>query len=77
MVNETVYLVVDAPKSTAKYVESLDHKWLAQVHPLDKQANNTRIRKRPNPITLTTKQPKTSLVEEIYKKTKQQFDTTK
>lgn len=77
LVNETVYLVVDAPKSTAKYVESLDHKWLAQVHPLDKQANNTRIRKRPNPITLTTKQPKTSLVEEIYKKTKQQFDTTK
>lgn len=60
LAGETVYWVIDAPASKAKYVESLEYKWLGPVHPLDKQANNTRTRHRA--------QPKTSLVEALYKK---------
>ena len=75
LTGETVYLVVDAPTSTAKYVESLEHKWLGPVHPLDKQANNTRTRRRMNTSIEMTRQ-KTSLVEELYRKSKKQFDTT-
>jgi hypothetical protein len=76
LVGETVYLVVDAPTSTAKYVESLEHKWLGPVYLLDKQANNTRTRHRPNALPQSASEPKTSLVEELYKKTKKQFDNT-
>lgn len=75
LVDETVYLVIDAPARKAKYVESLEHKWLGPVHPLDKQANNARIRSRSHAPTKITTQ-KTSLVEELYKKSKKQFDTT-
>ena len=74
-VGDTVYLVVDAQTSTAKYIESLEHKWLGPVCPLDKQANNTRTRMRPNAGNLTTT-PKNSLVEKLYDKTKQQFNIT-
>jgi putative transposase len=75
LVGETLYLVVDAPSGTPKYVESLEHQWLGHVHPLDKQANNSRTRQRPNTSNVITP-PKTSLVEELYLKTKKQFDTT-
>jgi len=75
LVGDTVYLVVDAPTSTAKYVESLEHKWLGPVHPLDKQANNTRTRQRPKNLSQATASPQTSLVEELFKKTNKQFDT--
>jgi putative transposase len=76
LVGEIIYLVVDAPMGTPKYVESLEHHWLGHVHPLDKLANNTRTRQRPS---ASNKQitSKTSLIEELYKKNKQQFDITK
>lgn len=76
LVGEAVYLVVDAPTSTPKYVESLDHQWLGHVHPLDKLANNERTRHRPRSTSQSTSSPKTSLVEELFKKTKKQFDIT-
>lgn len=75
LVGETVYLVVDAPAGTPKYVESLDHEWLGHVHPLDKLANNERTRNRPHVASQSTS-PKISLVEELFKKTKKQFDIT-
>ncbi len=75
LVGETVYLVIDAPTKSAKYIESLEYKCLGPVHPLDKQANNTRTRHRAHVPTKVTP-PKTSLVEELYKKTKKQFDIT-
>jgi putative transposase len=75
LVGETLYLVVDAPSGLPQYVESLEHQWLGHVHPLDKQANNSRVRQRPKPSNPITP-PKTSLVEELYLKTKKQFDTT-
>jgi putative transposase len=74
-VGEIVYLVVDAPTRTPKYIESLEHQWLGPVHPLDKQANNERIRHRPTPLQ-STPPSKTSFVEELFKKTKKQFDIT-
>jgi putative transposase len=76
LVGETVYLVVDAPTGIPKYVESLEHQWLGHIHPLDKQANNTRTRQRPTPSSNVTSSPKTSLIEELYEKTKKLFDTT-
>jgi putative transposase len=76
LVGETIYLVVDAPTKTAKYVESLEHQWLGPVHPLDKQANNERVRQRPKKSSHETHAPKTSLVEELYQKTNKQFSTT-
>lgn len=76
LVGETIYLVVDAPLATPKYVESLEHQWLGPVHPLDKLANNERKRQRPQTALQTTTSPKTSLVEELFKKTKKQFDIT-
>jgi putative transposase len=75
LAGETLYLVVDAPSGTPKYVESLEYQWLGHVHPLDKQANNNRTRRRPNTSNVITT-PKTSLVEELYLKIKKQFDTT-
>lgn len=77
LVGEVVYLVVDAPISTPKYVESLEHQWLGSVYPLDKQANNTRKRQRPSASSDSNLAPKTSLVEELYKKTMKQVDITK
>jgi putative transposase len=75
LVGETVFLVIDAPATIAKYVESLEHQWLGPVHLLDKQANNTRTRHRtPAPANVTTQ--KLSLVEALYKKSQKQFDTT-
>ena len=76
LVGETLYLVIDAPTNTPKYVESLEHQWLGPVHPLDKRANNERVRQRPQRSSHETHTPKTSLVEELYQKTKKQFDTT-
>lgn len=75
-VGETVYLVVDAPTGTPKYVESLEHQWLGHVHPLNKMANNERTRHRPHTPSQSTTPPKTSLVEELFKKMKKQFDIT-
>jgi putative transposase len=75
LVGETLYLVVDAPSNTPKYVESLEHQWLGHIHPLDKQANNSRTRQRPNASSNPTT-AKTSMVEELYQKTLKQFDTT-
>jgi putative transposase len=77
LAGETVYLVVDAPTSTAKYVESMKHEWLGPAHPLDKKANNTRTRQRPNTSSSSSSTPKISLVEELYKKSQIQFDITK
>lgn len=76
LVGEVVYLVLDAPTATPKYVESLEHKWLGHVHPLDKLANNERKRHRPHTTSQSTTSPKISLVEELFKKTKTQFDIT-
>lgn len=75
LVGQTVYLVIDAPTKTPKYVESLTHQWLGPVHSLDKHANNERKRQRPKSES-EVQSPKTSLIEELYKKTKKQFDTT-
>jgi putative transposase len=74
---ETVYLVVDAPTDTPKYIESLEHLWLGPVYPLDKQANNSRTRHRPHAPVPPTQPPTTSLVEELYKNAQKQFDFTK
>jgi len=77
-VGETVYLVVDAPTGTVKYIESLEHHPLGSVFPLDKQANNSRTRKRPNPTASTSSAaPKISYVEALFKKVHQQFEPTK
>lgn len=75
-VGETVYLVVDAPTGTAKYIESLEHQQLGAVFPLDKQANNSRTRVRPNATLNSTIAPKTYYIEALYKKINKQFDTT-
>lgn len=72
-VGEQVYLVMDAPTSTPKYIESLDHQWLGPVHLLDKQANNERVRHRPQALSQSKTSPKTSLVEELFKKTQEKF----
>ncbi len=76
LVGETIYLVVDAPTSTPKYVESLEHRWLGHVHALDKLANNERTRQRPHTTLPSTTSPKTFLVEALLKKAKKQFDIT-
>jgi putative transposase len=76
LVGQTVYLVVDAPSDTPKYVESLAHQWLGPVHSLDKQANNTRRRQRSHPSESVLCSPKTSYVEKLYEKALKQFDTT-
>ncbi len=76
-VGETVYVVIDAPTSTAKHIESLDYTRQGPIHPLDKQANMTRVRQRPTSALHSPSPPKTSLVEELLKKTNQQFDITK
>lgn len=76
LVGETVYLVFDAPTKTPKYIESLEHKWLGHVHPLDKLANNQRIRQRPRDLSKKNLPLKNSLIEALYQKTKKQFDIT-
>jgi transposase InsO family protein len=76
-VGKKVYLVIDAPTETAKYIESLENEWLGPVHPLDKQANNSRHRQRPTVSDSATITPKISLVETLYSNAKKQFDTTK
>lgn len=64
-VGQTVYLVIDPVNETPKYIESLNHERLGDVHPLDKHANNER--KRHRPIALKPEQPpKTSFVETLY-----------
>lgn len=75
-VGEKVYLVIDAPTATAKYIESLEHEWLGHVHLLDKQANNNRKRQRPATAEITTVTPKISLIETLYHNAQKKFDTT-
>jgi hypothetical protein len=75
LAGETVYLVFDAPTNVPTYVESLEHQWLSSIHPLDKLANNKRIRQRPK-NSYTDKLPKKSFVETLYQKTKKKFDIT-
>ncbi len=75
-VGQTVYLVIDAPTQTAKYIESLDHEWLGHVHPLDKIANNHRVRHRPQALNNIHSETKTFLVEELYQQNNHQFNTT-
>lgn len=74
-VGQTVYLVVDAPTQSAKYIESLDHQWLGYAHPLDKLANSHRVRHRP--VNTSEKlHSKTSLVENLYQQEIKQCNTT-
>jgi len=75
-VGETVYLVVDAPTQTAKYIESLQHEWLGLAHPLDKLANNHRTRHRPSTLNNIHQTTKTFLVEELYQQNNHQLNTT-
>lgn len=76
LVGETIYLVFDAPTNKPQYVESLEHQWLGHVHPLDKLANNERVRQRPKNHSEESQSPKNSLIEVLYQKTKKQFDIT-
>lgn len=69
-VGQTVYLVVDPIKATPQYIESLTYERLGDVFPLDKHANNERVRHRPVALTPTSP-PKTSLVETLFTQTNQ------
>jgi len=75
-VGQTVYLVIDAPTQTAKYIESLEHQWLGHVHPLDKQANNYRTRHRPKNSLDSSSPEKTFLVEKLYQQEIKHCNTT-
>jgi transposase InsO family protein len=75
-VGQTIYLVIDAPTQTAKYIESLEHQWLGHVHPLDKQANNHRVRHRPNASLDANSLEKTFLVEKLYQQEIKHCNTT-
>lgn len=75
-VGQTVYLVIDAPTQTAKYIESLEHQWLGHVYSLDKQANNHRTRHRPKASPDAHLLEKTFLVEKLYQQEIKQCSTT-
>ncbi len=77
LVGRDVYLVFDPHHGRVKWIESLEYERLGSVHPLDKIANNDRIRSRPSKsIPEENPQPKAMLVETLYQKTSQQFDIT-
>ena len=77
LVGRDVYLVFDPHHGRAKWIESLEHERLGSVHPLDKIANNDRIRSRPSKsIPEENPQPKAMLVETLYQKTSQQLNIT-
>ena len=75
-VGQTVYLVIDAPTQTPKYIESLAHERLGHVHPLDKQANNHRVRHHPKPSLKVNPPEKTFLVEKLYQQQIKHCSTT-
>ncbi len=75
-VGQTVYLVVEAPTQTAKYIESLEHQWLGHVYSLDKQAHNHRTRQRPKASLDAHLPEKTFLVEKLYQQELKQYNTT-
>ena len=69
---QSVYLVVDLASATPHAIESLSYEPLGAVYPLDKKANNARIRHRPPTIEASTT-AQGSLVETLFKKTAQQW----
>lgn len=69
---QSVYLVVDLATNTPHAIESLSYEPLGPVTPLDKKANNARIRHRP-PAIEGASTAQTSLVETLFKKTTQQL----
>lgn len=71
-VGQTVYLVVDPHTATPQYIESLTSEPLGSVYPLDKKANNNRVRQRPKAIAAPDTSS-TSFVETLYTKTTQKL----
>ena len=74
-VGQHVYLVIDPHEQKAKWIESLSYERLGPIHPLDKQANINRKRRRP--IAPSDQEAKTSLVEVAYQQTANILNLTK
>jgi len=74
LVGEQVYLVYDPHKRIAKCIESLSYEPLGEVFPLDKIANNHRIRQRPQ--NLSTEGSKEYLINKMLQKTIKKFNIT-
>ncbi len=72
-VGSHVYLVVDPQQKCAKWIESLDYKYLGPIYPLDKIANNHRGRQRPSLSDETTKDA-ASFIDVTFEKAQQYYE---